>query len=320
VFSKTIGAKTYAELLAWAPMGLGMTLLVAGGVLALDRHFMEASLDASRRRADMLAQFKRPGGLPMIGARSRPRVGLMDFPRLGGAGPIAWRQALDMIRGSSRIVFLLLIMAGPLSGVLLAATRREGGPGDALVVAVTMVIGLLVTTIMPLGLRTDLDHIDVIKTLPIRARTIVWGSLGGSLLYVLFLQLLAVAAMAAALGTLTPMMAGALALALPINLLTIACDSALVLVFPSIRRFAPGDLLVGVRVALVNFAKVMLALLAGAIAGTVLVGGRLLLPDLPAAYITAAWLVLVLEGLVTLSIVVLLFKHYDPSENLIDAE
>jgi hypothetical protein len=211
-------------------------------------------------------------------------------------------------------------MAGPLSGVLLAATRREGGPGDALVVAVTMVIGLLVTTIMPLGLRTDLDHIDVIKTLPIRARTIVWGSLGGSLLYVLFLQLLAVAAMAAALGTLTPMMAGALALALPINLLTIACDSALVLVFPSIRRFAPGDLLVGVRVALVNFAKVMLALLAGAIAGTVLVGGRLLLPDLPAAYITAAWLVLVLEGLVTLSIVVLLFKHYDPSENLIDAE
>jgi hypothetical protein len=320
VFSKTIGAKTYAELLAWAPMGLGMTLLVAGGVLALDRHFMEASLDASRRRADMLAQFKRTGGLPMIGARSRPRVGLMDFPRLGGAGPIAWRQALDMIRGSSRIVFLLLIMAGPLSGVLLAATRREGGPGDALVVAVTMVIGLLVTTIMPLGLRTDLDHIDVIKTLPIRARTIVWGSLGGSLLYVLFLQLLAVAAMAAALGTLTPVMAGALALALPINLLTIACDSALVLVFPSIRRFAPGDLLVGVRVALVNFAKVMLALLAGAIAGTVLVGGRLLLPDLPAAYITAAWLVLVLEGLVTLSIVVLLFKHYDPSENLIDAE
>jgi hypothetical protein len=156
--------------------------------------------------------------------------------------------------------------------------------------------------------------------LPIRARTIVWGSLGGSLLYVLFLQLLAVAAMAAALGTLTPVMAGALALALPINLLTIACDSALVLVFPSIRRFAPGDLLVGVRVALVNFAKVMLALLAGAIAGTVLVGGRLLLPDLPAAYITAAWLVLVLEGLVTLSIVVLLFKHYDPSENLIDAE
>lgn len=320
VFSRTIGAKTYAELFSWAPLGIVLNLVVAVGVLALDRHFLEASLDASRRRADMIAQLKRTGGLPTIGARSKPRLGLIDFPRLGGAGPIAWRQALDMIRGSSRIVFVLLIMAGPMSGVLLAATRRQGTPGDALVIAVTMVIGLLVTTVMPLGLRTDLDHIDVIKTLPIRPRTIVWGSLGGSLLYVLFLQALAIITMAAALGRVTPMMAAALALALPINLLTIACDSALVLVFPSIRRFAPGDLLVGVRVALVNFAKVILAILAGVIAGAVLLGGRLLLPEMPAAYITAAWLVLVLEGLVTLGIVVLLFKHYDPSDNLIDSE
>lgn len=320
VFSKTIGAKTFVELLGWAPLGIALNLLVAASVLMLDRHFLEASLDASRRRADMLAQLKRTGGLPTIGARSKPRIGLVDFPRLGGAGPIAWRQALDMIRGSSRIVFVLLIMAGPMSGIILAATRREGGAADGLVIAVTMIIGLLVTTIMPLGLRTDLDHIDVIKTLPIRSRTIVWGSLGGSLLYVLFLQLLAICAMAAVLGKITPMMAAALALALPINLLTIACDSALVLVFPSIRRFAPGDLLVGVRVALVNFAKVILAILAGAIAGAVLVGGRLLLPELPALYISAAWLVLVLEGLLTLGIVVLLFRHYDPSENLIDGE
>ncbi len=320
VFSRTIGAKTYAELFTWGPLGIALNLIVAAGVLVLDRHFLEASLDASRRRADMIDQLKRSGGLPTIGARSKPRLGLVNFPRLGGAGPIAWRQALDMIRGSSRIVFVLLITAGPMSGMLLASTRRQGTPGDALVVTVTMIIGLLVTTIMPLGLRTDLDHIDVIKTLPIRPRTIVWGSLGGSLLYVLFLQSLAIAAMAAVLGKLTPIMGAALALAVPINLLTIACDSALVLVFPAVRRFAPGDLLVGVRVALVNFAKVMLAILAGAIAGAVLVGGRLLLPDLPAVYITAAWLVLVLEGLMTLWIVVLLFKHYDPSENMVDGE
>ncbi len=320
VFSRTIGSKTYAELFTWGPLGVALNLIVAAGVLVLDRHFLEASLDASRRRADMIDQLKRSGGLPTIGARSKPRLGLVNFPRLGGAGPIAWRQALDMIRGSSRIVFVLLITAGPMSGMLLASTRRQGTPGDALVVTVTMIIGLLVTTIMPLGLRTDLDHIDVIKTLPIRPRTIVWGSLGGSLLYVLFLQSLAIAAMAAVLGKLTPIMGAALALAVPINLLTIACDSALVLVFPAVRRFAPGDLLVGVRVALVNFAKVMLAILAGAIAGAVLVGGRLLLPDLPAVYITAAWLVLVLEGLMTLWIVVLLFKHYDPSENMVDGE
>jgi len=320
VFSKIIGAKTYAELLGWAPLGILMNLIVAVGVLALDQHFLEASLDASRRRADMLEQLKRTGGLPTIGARSKPRLGLVDFPRLGGAGPIAWRQTLDMIRGSSRIVFVLLLTAGPMSGMLLAATRREGSPSDALIVTVTMIIGLLVTTVMPLGLRTDLDHIDVIKTLPIRPRTIVWGSLGGSLLYVLFLQLLAIGAMAAVLGKITLIMGAALALAVPINLLTIACDSALVLVFPAVRRFAPGDLLVGVRVALVNFAKVILAILAGAIAGAVLVGGRLLLPELPALYISAAWLVLVLEALATLWIVVLLFKHYDPSENMVEGE
>ncbi len=320
VFSSTIGARTFAQLSIWAPLSAAINLLVAAGVLALDRHFLESSLDASRRRADMLEQLKRTGGLPALGARSRPRLGLIDFPRLGGAGPIAWRQTLDMIRGSSRLVVVLLLAVVPLAGMLTAHTERIHATTDPMVLTVTLLVGLLVTTIMPLGLRTDLDHIDVIKTLPIRPRTIVCGSLGGSLLYVLFLQVLAVVAMAVTLGEWTPAMGGALALAAPLNLLTIGCDSAIVLIFPSVRRFAPGDLLVGVRVALVNFAKVLLAIVAGAVAGSVLVAGRLLIPELPTAYLAASWSVLVLEGLALLWLVTLLFRHYDPSENLLERE
>jgi hypothetical protein len=187
-------------------------------------------------------------------------------------------------------------------------------------VAITFVIGVMISAITPLGLRTDLDHVDVIKSLPIPSQVIVWGSIGASIAYVLIVQCAALAAMAWALGGWSLAMSGALALAVPLNLLTVATDSVLVLMFPSIRRFVPGDVLVGVRIMLVNFAKVVLAILAALVAGLALLAGRLLLPEVPLAGFIAAWLVLVLEGLAAVGLAGWLFSRYDVSEHVLEGE
>jgi hypothetical protein len=320
VFSRVMGAQSFGELARWFPPALAMDVLLGLSILALDGFFVEASLDASQRRYEAMERLKRAGGMPTIGARSKPRLGLVSFPRLGGIGTIAWRQSLEMLRSSSRLLLALPAVIAPFAAAVAASSQRSGVPPDGLVIALTLITGFMITTLMQLGLRNDLDHVDVIKTLPFSTQRIVWGSVGASILYIELVQLLAVAAMLFALRQWMPAAAGALALAIPINVLTVAADSTLVLLFPSIRRFAPGDVLVGVRMVLVNFAKVVFAVLAASVAGVFFVITRLLISEVPLAAFGIAWSVLFLEGLATVWLAAYLFKHYDPSEHLLDGE
>jgi hypothetical protein len=320
LFSRVMGSQSVPELLRWSAPALSIDVLVGIAILMLDRFFVEASLDASQRRYEAIERLKRAGGMPTIGARSKPRMGLVSFPRLGGIGTIAWRQSLEMFRGSGRLLLALPAIIGPFAAVVAASSHRSGVPPDGLVFAVTLITGFLITTMMQLGLRNDLDHVDVIKTLPMSSHRIVWGSVGASVLYITLVQFVAVAGMFLALRQWVPSAAGALALALPINVLTVAADSALVLLFPSIRRFTPGDVLVGVRMVLVNFAKVVFAAVAAGVAGLVFVAARLLILDIPLAAFGLAWFVLIVEGLLTVWLAAYLFKWYDPSEHLLDGE
>jgi hypothetical protein len=208
----------------------------------------------------------------------------------------------------------------PLAVLAAVSSRRNGLPADALVIALTLVIGFMIPTVMQLGLRNDLDHVDVIKSLPIGPQMIVWGSIGASILYITLVQALALLATLAVLRQWVPSAAVALALALPINVLTVSVDSALVLLFPSIRRFTPGDLLVGVRMVIVNFVKVLFAAVAAGLAGLVFIAFKVLFSDLPTLPFVVSWIVLICEGLLTVWVVALLFKDYDPSEHAIDGE
>ena len=320
VFSRVMKSEAFAELGSWALPAAAMNLLVAVAILSLDRFFVEASLEASQRRYEMIERLKRSGGLPTVAGRSKPRMGLATFPRLKGAGTIAWRQSLEMFRGSGRMLVAVPVAVVPLAVLAAVSSRRSGMPPEGLVIALTLVIGFMITTLMQLGLRNDLDHLDVIKSLPIGPQMIVWGSIVASILYITLVQAVAVLAILAVLRQWVPSAAVALALALPINVLTVAVDSALVLLFPSIRRFTPGDLLVGVRMVIVNFVKVLFAAVAAGLAGLVFVAVKLSFSDLPALPFVVSWLVLIGEGLLTVWVVALLFKHYDPSEHAIEGE
>ncbi len=320
VFSRVMKSDSFPELGSWALPAAAMNLLVAVAILSLDRFFLEASLEASQRRYEIIERLKRSGGLPSVAGRSKPRMGLATFPRLNGAGTIAWRQSLEMFRGSSRMLVAVPAAVIPLAAVAAVSSRRNGLPPDALVIALTLVIGFMIPTMMQLGLRNDLDHVDVIKSLPISPQMIVWGSIGASILYITLVQAVAVLVILAVLRQWVPSAGGALALALAINVLTVAIDSALVLLFPSIRRFMPGDLLVGVRMVIVNFVKVLFAAAAAGLAGLVFVAVKLLFRDLPALPFLASWIVLLGEGLLTVWVVALLFRQYDPSEHGVEGE
>ena len=81
-----------------------------------------------------------------------------------------------------------------------AVNRHSEGSSTGIVVTMSVVIGFFITTIMPLGLRTDLDHVDTIKTLPIGASASVWGSIASAIIYATLVQLIGAAAISAVAG------------------------------------------------------------------------------------------------------------------------
>lgn len=319
VFGRLIAARTAAGLGEWLAAALTMIVAVAAAILKLDANFLEASLTASRRRYEVLERMKRTGGLPTIGARSTPRFSLPAFPRMWGAGPIAWRQMLQMLRGSGRLLFVAPALIAPVAMLVIIANQRDQAPSTGIVIMITLLISFFISAIMPLGLRTDLDHVDAIKSLPIKPAAIVWGSIGSAILYITWVQLIATGAIAIALGRWTPAASLAMGLALPVNLLLVAADSILVLLFPAIRRLNPHDLLAGARVMLVNMAKVAFALVAAGIAlsGVMLAG---LATDSRAVMATAGCAVMTLEGLAAVWVAARLFARYDVSAHVAEGE
>ncbi len=319
VFNRLICALTAGQFLAWGTAALSINLVVVAGILQLDANFLEASLVASQRRYDWLQRVKRSGGVPAFGARSKPRFSLPQFPRLRGAGTIAWRQMLHLMRGSGRLVFVVPALVTPFV-VILATHRQNDVPSAGIVVTMIMVLGFLITTIMPLGLRADLDHVDTIKTLPVGSGAIVWGSITSAIVYTTLIQLIATAALTVLAGRWTLATTAALAFAVPVNLLMISSDSVLVLLFPAIRRFDPGDVLVGMRLMLVNVAKMLFVVLLGAIAGFYVFVVYVWLGEALLAMALVGWITLLLEGIVTVWFAGLLFQKYDPSLHVSERE
>ncbi len=319
VFNRMITAMTALSLLGWGAAALALNVAVVAGILQLDHRFLEASLHASQRRYDWIERVKRSGGVPALGARSKPRFTLPRLPRAGGVGPIAWRQMLHLLRGSGRLVFVVPALIGP-GAALLASSRQGEAVSTGLVIFITVFIGFFVTMIMPLGLRTDLDHVDTIKTLPLSPTAIVWGSIASAIVYISLLQWVTALAMAALIGHWSLAITLTLVFTLPVNLLMIGSDSLLVLLFPTIRRFDPGDVLVGIRLMLVTLAKVIYVGLMLAIAMFYCFVVYAWIGEAPVALSLTLWLILVAEGIVSIWFAGLLFLKYDPSAHVAEQD
>jgi hypothetical protein len=308
-FSRLARATTVAELALWGGPALAINALVVLLILRMDANFLEASLAASQRRYQWIERARRSGGMPAIGTRSKPRFGLPRFPWLAGVGPIAWRQSLELIRTSARLIVVLPAM---LAFGAPAAFAGEEVAGYS-VIGMTVFVGFMISMMIPMGLRIDLEHVEMLKSLPIRAGAIVWGSIAAAVLYPTLIQLLAVVLLSAFIGRWTPMATAAVCFAVPLNLLLVSADAIMVLLFPSTRRFIPGDLLAGVRLMVTYMVKVLLIMLAAAIAGLYALVVYLLMGEAEIAMATAAWITLIIEGCVTVWCASLLFERFDPS-------
>ena len=283
-FYDAILADSWRDLFRYGTLGLLVNLLLLFVVFSLDANYLEASSAYSSR---VYAQIQRLRGGPTVSGGSdspsppaQPRRGLPMLPRLGGIGPVVWRQLTTVMRSPGRLVGLVVIQA-VFVGVMLSVAREAGGGLVSIMITGVIMMSLFTTTMLPFDFRGDLDRLEALKTLPLPPWRLALGQIAtpalilGALQWVMLGGLAAVeyvrapAHNAAHWAELLWLLAGA-AIVVPINFLLFGLENVLFLLLPSrLMATTPGDFQTIGRNVLLMLVKMLTFGLVGGLASLV---------------------------------------------------
>ncbi len=159
------------------------------------------------------------------------------MPWLGGAGPIVWRQATSALRQSRQLLLIVVLIGVSIGWPFLL---RQAQSLQAVSIGTTTVwVTVMMTMMLRLDFRGDLDNLDWLKSLPLAPRSVALGEL---LTPVAVLTVLHWGAIALLAIRSTGPQAWLLPLALlvaPANLVLFGVENFFFLLFPI--RTAPGN-------------------------------------------------------------------------------
>jgi hypothetical protein len=266
-------ARDLGPALAWGAAAVAVLAALVEGIARLDVAYAEAAFARSRAFERTRARM-RSGGGSLAGGPSSARVRLPRFPRLGGAGPLAWRQCLELARNLRGVISMILVMAVTLAAVL-APVLGEPDPERTAVVAriglgIALLMSIVLTQNFAFDFRRDVDRMAVLKALPIPPVAVAAGQLVAAALFTTLLQLAGVALVAVATDAFATRWLVALALPLPaLSWAAVCIDNAIFLLWPyrSVPE-DPGDM--GFMGRNMVIMAVKLVLVGGLVAGALL--------------------------------------------------
>lgn len=173
--------------LGWA----GVCLLMLAGlfqlVVWLDRTYEESAIRSSQRMQQRLDKVRAAGAYSQAPSKKGPFV-LPHFPRLGGAGPILWRQGMEALRSWKGILIGGGLMAAWIVVMLGSRESLHQLPkvGEIPIQLRMFWFALLASFLMVQNLifdfRKDLDRMAYLKSLPISPQALAVGQTGISAL------------------------------------------------------------------------------------------------------------------------------------------
>jgi hypothetical protein len=109
------------------------------------------------------------------------------LPRLGGAGPVAWRQLQELVRNPRGLALIAVVVTAVTGVTVVAPLLREGDP--TLVVRLGRT-GMFLVTMLPLlmaenlacDFRRDFERLDQLKTWPIAPFALAAGQIAPAVL------------------------------------------------------------------------------------------------------------------------------------------
>ena len=162
---------------------------------------------------------------------SGSRFRVIQLPRCGGAGPIAWRQLIGAVR-SSRALLILLLIIGIAAGTFIV--QHRGGSLSSLekLLGAVVWMNMVFISMLKFDFRDELDRLDLLRSLPIRPIAVAAAELFTPVLVLTAMQatLLVVVALCFKDGWKVAMLAAAFAV--PFNVLFVGIENLLFLMFP----------------------------------------------------------------------------------------
>jgi hypothetical protein len=312
VFARALTAdRIVPDALRWDAVALAMDLGLVAVVFLLDANYLEAAATASGKRYARLARL-RQAGLAGMASPGSAKLRLPMLPWLGGVGPVAWRQLTGVARTSRGLLTMLAIVA-IVMGVIVA---RAGG-GDATVpslIGLSVWANLFLTSMLRFDFRGDLDHLDLLRSLPLRPWAVAAAELVAPTVALSAVQalLLTAATVSGRLPAGTVLMA--LVFVVPFNAVLVGSENLLFLLFPFRPAAAvAGDMgMVGRQTVVFAARLLILAAVAIAVGGVgvlaFLVAGRSIWIAAAAAWVPLAGAVVGVVALMAAA-----YARFDPS-------
>jgi hypothetical protein len=168
-----LAQKIFPDLVAWALLAITINAALVLVIIALDGRTTDRSLSESRRLSTRWARMKQ--GASFWASDKTTGRSVRRSPVLGGLGPIVWRQTMNAVRNSGRVVLVFLVIA-MLTGPILASAITT--------LKIGVIVGLLyvfITFILPRSLlcdfRGEFGSMEIYKALPIAPWRICAGQL-----------------------------------------------------------------------------------------------------------------------------------------------
>lgn len=327
-FDAFLSERLWPDLVVNVGLAMSVNLVLLGVVFALDANYLEAAATSSARIYAQIQRFRR-GGMATAGRSGKPRFGLPDLPYWGGVGPILWRQLTTAVRGMGRLLVVFGLIAVFVVAPLLARSEEadSAAPGG-LIVGLVIWLTVFLTQMVPFDFRGDVDHIAILKTLPLPAWRLAVGQLLAPVLLVTGAQWATLFAARLLRPEDSNVLLALAAFAPPFNFLLFGLENALFLRFPvRVAATTPGDFQAVGRNLLFMLAKLAVLMLVGgtALVAALLTGlvtqlllntsGRFEAADIATfAYLAggfAGWLVVAGCGMALLPLIALAFRAFD---------
>ncbi|MEM0946936.1 MAG: putative ABC exporter domain-containing protein [Pseudomonadota bacterium] len=314
VFAELFVATSVSDLALWALVAVAINAALLHAVIVLDARTTDRSLAENARLSNRWERIKQGGS---FWATERTEVrSFRRAPILGGLGPIAWRQALNALRNSFKLIIVFVCLAACIAPVSLAL-------GTPVAEAETlMIIYVFIAFILPRNLicdfRGDLSRMEIYKTLPIAPWRISAGQLMVQVLLAYVIALIIIASALVFDEEVTTLVALQLAaFALPLTLLIHAVENTVHLLFPiKLVPMGRADFEFLGRSIVEFIAKTVFVFAAMAASGVVglvafnMMGTTLVFPGI------ASWLTLTLIGLLTLVVLQYAFRRFAVAETI----
>ena len=321
-FEVMMAQRFWTELIPWTALCLVIDGALLGAVYALDAR-LEHREDESDERA-----IEVDDATP---AAARERWSL-PLPAWGqGAGPLAWRQAMNVVRAPHQVGFaiclngLLLWLAYVgikyCKDILFIPTfdgHLEVNPvGVWICGALALVLPMLITSALSFDFRGDAGRLDILKALPMTPLAVVAGQLAVPVMIATVAQWVLMAFIALALQRAPFGLWVAATFAPPVSIVLMAIENLPSFWFPV--RQTPGSkpepfeqfghVLLHPLVRMVGYAVTTVITVLMAVLAFLLFGNGVVAPTI------AAWLTLAVGGVALVALLARVFDRHDVAQD-----